>query len=234
MARYTGFKDKNEKRIHDEAILSRNLNDLDLENARSNWERLLKEAKNQGAKKVIIELESQDPYFVLKYKIRFDKEDIKVEDHGFSSIETLYDSFFLSYISKELIIENEIKDDNLTFLDWTKSYPYNLKYKGKDVLLEKEYIIENISKEFSLKNHIDKELDMRIFLTKKDSFHVNPIIKFMKKDGSVLLNRDTIEDLPDEETDSDKRFLDREYEVFVPPHGDHMYQLLKNIFNKHS
>ena len=45
LSRYIGFYDKNKNKIHDNALLSEELSNIDLKQPKSNWEKLLKQAK---------------------------------------------------------------------------------------------------------------------------------------------------------------------------------------------
>ena len=163
LSRYIGFYDKNKNKIHDNALLSEELSNIDLKQPKSNWEKLLKQAKDLGAKKVIVKFESQYPYFRVKYNIRFEPSvDIDGYDTPFN--ETLHDAFFLSYICDYLIIDNELKDSELTFLNWKEKHLSGLKYKGEDILLGNKYVVENLKEKYIPESLRGKELklDMEI------------------------------------------------------------------------
>lgn len=229
--RYIGFDDKNKKKIHESSILSEDLSNIDLESPRNNWQKLLKNAKDLGAKKVTVKLESQYPYFRLKYNIKFEPN-VEIEGYEKPFNETLQDAFFFSYICDYLKIENELEDKELTFLNWNDNHLSGLKFQGEDILIGKNYIIDSVNEEYIPKclrgKDVNLSMDVKLKTRTQGDFYVYSEIKYIKEDGTYLLNKDVHKDV-----DSEDKWMDEEFEAFIPPHADHLFSFLKEVFEKH-
>lgn len=205
---------KNKKPVSDSSCLVAKLSEINLESPKNNWEKYLLNGRNKGYEKVFLKLESQEPFFRVKYSIYFDDN---------RDVEVVRDSTFLRYIVPNYF--SKISKEEIKELDWSKKHLLEVSYQGKNITTNKSYVIKNIPK------IIQKQLDFKESspvksvkvkiepLQKAFSFRVS--MSFLKEDGSLCSEKDLL--------------LGESEEEYVYPiigiDEDQTYQILKTLFS---
>lgn len=211
--RKLGLEDKNGVSIGDGSRLSRSL--AELTEARSNWDKLLIRAKEKGAGNVFVQLISQAPLFRVEYTISFDN-DVVMSD----CVEPLTDAFFLRYIVLAMEVDEQI--DDLEEVDRSGYLLTGITFHGKDVVLNKEYILYEIPDNWKNSySHLEFD-NLSVELRAADDFVIVPRIHLMR--GRVAIKESEV---------FDGEFLgekDDDYKVLLACHQDIAYNVVKELF----
>ena len=203
---------KNNNLVSDTSFLESRLSEINLENPKNNWEKYLLKGKESGYEKVFLKLESQSPFFRIKYSIYFDDQ---------KNQEIVQDSTFLRYIVPRYFYKTSKEEINE--IDWKENIPLEIKHKGENLEINKEYLIDKVPKfleeNLQLEENIVNSIKVRINPMKK-VFSLDASIIFLKSDGSPCTMKDLFLE------DSEKVYS---YPVFGRDE-DHTYEILKEIF----